>query len=154
MRGFTLIELIVTLAILAVLAMMAAPLAEMSTQRARELELRTSLREIRNAIDAYKKAGDEGRIARALDSTGYPKSLEMLVEGVEDKRDPKKSKVYFLRRIPRDPFDDDPERPAAETWAKRSYASEPEDPREGADVYDVFTRSEAVGLNGIRYREW
>jgi len=154
MRGFTLIELIVTLAILAVLAMMAAPLAEMSTQRARELELRTSLREIRNAIDAYKKAGDEGRIARALDSTGYPKSLEVLVEGVEDKRDPKKTKVYFLRRIPRDPFDDDPERPAAETWAKRSYASEPEDPREGADVYDVFTRSEAVGLNGIPYREW
>ena len=154
MPGFTLIELLVTLAILAVLAVVAIPVGEIALQRMKEHELRLALREIRSAIDTYKKNGDEGRIIRTLNSSGYPKNLDLLVEGVDDARDPKKAKIYFLRRIPRDPFYPDPTVPAQETWRLRSYASPPTDPQEGADVYDVMTRSEKTGLNGVPYRQW
>ncbi|EHP44250.1 general secretion pathway gspg related transmembrane protein [Cupriavidus basilensis OR16] len=153
-RGFTLIELLVTLAVTALLATMVVPLAQVTLQRQHEQELRRALREIRTAIDAYKQATDQGRIQRAIDSTGYPKSLNTLVDGVEDTRDPKKAKIYFLRRIPRDPLYTDYRVPDADTWGKRSYASEPSDPQEGADVYDVFSTSTAIGLNGIPYRRW
>lgn len=154
MRGFTLIELLVTLAIVAVLALFTVPVAEVAVQRTQEAELRHSLREIRNAIDAYKTASDEGRIARSIQSSGYPKSLEQLVEGVEDARDPKKAKIYFLRRIPRNPMDIDGAAEPADAWGKRAYASEPDDPEEGDDVYDVFVPSPAVGLNGMPYNKW
>lgn len=153
-NGFTLIELLVTLAILSVLALIAIPVAEVSLQRTKEQELRVALRDIRSAIDAYKKVVDEGRVVRTLNSTGYPKTLTMLVEGVEDARDPKKAKIYFLRRIPRDPFYPDNDTPDAETWALRSYASPPEDPQSGEDVYDIMSQSSKVGLNGIPYRQW
>lgn len=153
-KGFTLIELLVTLAITALLATMVVPLAEKSAQRQREQELRRALREIRGAIDAYKRATDEGRISRPIDSTGYPSSLEVLVDGVQDARDPKKRKIYFLRRVPRDPLHTDYSVHDAETWGKRSYASEASDPQEGADVYDVFSKSGSTGLNGIPYRRW
>src|SRR5437870_1515228 len=130
-KGFTLIELLVTLAILSVLALVAIPIAEVSLQRGKEQELRVALREIRTAIDAYKRAVDEGRIIRAVNSTNYPKNLALLMEGVEDARDPKKSKIYFLRRVPRDPFQPNPDIPDAETWSLRSYASPPDDPQAG-----------------------
>jgi len=86
--------------------------------------------------------------------SGYPKTLESLAEGIADAKDPKSAKIYFLRRIPRDPFSTDPAASATATWGKRSYASSPDDPAEGDDVYDVYTRSTATGLNGVRYREW
>jgi general secretion pathway protein G len=146
MRGFTLIEMLVTLAILALLASLALPLSELSVQRAKERELRQALRMVRGAIDDYKQAVDANRIARPADASGYPPTLEVLVEGVKDAKDPKGAKIYFLRRIPRDPFGGD--------WGLRSYASPPDDPQPGKDVYDVYSKSEGTGLDGVPYREW
>jgi general secretion pathway protein G len=153
-HGFTLIELLVTLAIIALLGTLVVPVAQVAALRRHELELRRDLREIRQAIDAYKRAGDEGRIARLAGATGYPPRLEMLVEGVRDLRSPRQGKIYFLRRLPRDPFNGDPALEDAQTWGKRSYASEPDEPKEGEDVYDVYSISSAVGLNGVPYGRW
>lgn len=153
-RGFTLIELLVTLAILALLGTLVVPVAQVTAQRRDEVELRRALREIRTAIDAYKKASDEGRVAKAAGASGYPPRLELLAEGVRDLRSPKQARIYFLRRLPRDPFNTDPELADAATWGKRSYASEPDEPKEGDDVYDVVSMSDRTGLNGIPYARW
>jgi len=156
MKGFTLIELLITVAIVAVLASVALPLNELVVQRAKEQDLRRSLREIREGLDAYKQAYDEGRVTltKSVDDSGYPKRLEDLVTGIEDQSDAQKRRIYFLRRLPRDPFATDPGASAAETWGKRSYESPPDEPQAGKDVFDVFSRSSAVGLNGRPLREW
>jgi general secretion pathway protein G len=153
MRGFTLIELLITVAILGLLASVAFPLSEVWALRAKEAELRTALRQLRGAIDAYKRASDEGRIARPADESGYPPSLKVLADGVRDAKSPKGAMIYFLRGVPRDPMAD-PALPPEKTWFTRSYESPPEAPREGKDVFDVFSRSERTGLNGIPYRQW
>ncbi|MEW5893710.1 MAG: type II secretion system protein [Pseudomonadota bacterium] len=153
-KGFTLIEMVVAVAILAVLAMLAAPLIELSGQRQKEAELRQALRQIRQAIDAYHQAALDKRIEVAADASGYPESLDVLVEGVPDIRKPDRPMIYFLRRLPRDPFHPDASVPAAETWGKRSYASPPDAPQAGEDVYDVYSLAQGTGLNGVAYREW
>lgn len=153
-RGFTLIELVITVAIVGILAMTAMPMIEMTAKRQKEVELRAALREIRSGIDAYRRAVDEGKVERKVDESGYPHRLDDLAQGVENRLDPNKARLYFLRRLPRDPFADDPTLPAAQSWGKRSYASPPDAPQEGADVFDVYSLSSGIGLNGIAYREW
>jgi general secretion pathway protein G len=146
--GFTLIEMVITVAIVALLASVALPLAEVTSQRSREQDLRRSLREVREAIDAYKRAADDGVIERKADASGYPPTLAALVQGVPDKRNPEAPKIFFLRRLPRDPMA--PE----EGWGLRSYASSAAEPKEGDDVYDVYSKSDAKGLNGVPYKDW
>ncbi len=153
-QGFSLIELLVTVAIVGLLASVAMPLMAMSSQRAKEQELRHSLQQIREAIDSYKRASDEKRIATEVGQSGYPPSLKILADGVADAKDPKGAKIYFLRRIPRDPFASDADAPPENAWGLRSYESPPGDPKPGKDVYDVRSLSEQKGLNGVPYAEW
>jgi general secretion pathway protein G len=152
--GFTLIEMVVTLALLGLLAMLAAPVAETAVQRSREQTLRQGLREIRDALDRYHGAVESGQIARRIGESGYPPSLEVLVAGVPNVQDPKGGRIYFLRRMPRDPFVRESNVAAESTWGRRSYASAPDDPRDGDDVFDVFSKDTGVGMNGTPYREW
>ena len=109
---------------------------------------------IREAIDAYKRAVDEGRIARSADGSGYPPSLDVLVDGASDAQSPTPKRIYFLRKLPRDPFYDRPGAAAAETWGLRAYASPPDAPFAGEDVFDVYSLSARSGLNGVAYRAW
>jgi general secretion pathway protein G len=152
--GFTIIELLVTLVIVSILASAILPMAELTVQRNKEQDLRHALREIREALDAYRQAGDEGRVVRKANESGYPPTLALLVDGVPDAKKPNGARIYFLRRIPRDPFYPDQTTPAAKTWGLRSYASSADDPKEGSDVYDVYSTTLGTGLNGMPYREW
>lgn len=153
--GFSLIELMVSLAIIALLSSAVLPLTHLNVQRGKEVALKSALRDIRKAIDDYKLAGDEGRIARNIELSGYPPSLEVLAEGVPDLKDVKgKRKIKFIRAIPRDPMQNDASLTNAETWGKRSYASEWDAPQAGEDVYDIYSLSEKTAINGSRYSEW
>lgn len=152
-RGFALIELLITVAIVGLLAGGAMTFADLAVQRSHEELLRANLREIRQAIDAYKQASDARRIARAADETGYPRTLSELVDGVTDITSPSGDKIYFLRRLPRDPMAD-ASLPAEATWGLRSYASAPDNPQPGRDVFDVHSMSPRRGLNGQPYEAW
>lgn len=147
-RGFTLIEVLITAAIVATLASIALPLSELAIQRSKETELRRALRDMRDALDAYKRASDEGRIRRSVDESGYPPSLATLVQGVPDAKSLTGGTLHFLRRIPRDPMHPDG------AWGIRSYETPASDPKSGKDVYDIYSLSERKGLNGVAYREW
>jgi general secretion pathway protein G len=151
-RGFSLIELMVVMAVLGLLAAAAFPMAEVMRQRERERELKQALWEIRSAIDAYKRAYDEGRIARSGPLSGYPPALEALALGAPSAV-AASARVYFLRRVPRDPFAP-PEVPAEASWALRSFDSPPERPAPGADVFDVHSRSDSAALDGTLLRSW
>jgi general secretion pathway protein G len=153
-RGFTFIELMMTLAIMATLALVAVPLGQVALQRDKERNLRSALIEIREALDAYKLASEAGRVEKKLGESGYPKHLEDLVNGVPDQKNPAKPLIFFLRRLPRDPFYLGQAKTAADTWRKRAYASAPDSPSEGDDVFDVFSSSDKVGLNGVPLKEW
>lgn len=161
-QGFTLIELVVTLALVSVLAMTALPLYEVVGTRLKESELRGALRTLRAALDAYKAAADSGLIRRETGDSGYPPSLEVLVQGVDVSSaaavnadgSPAPKRLVFLRSIPRDPFHADPTVAPAATWATRSYGSPPEAPVSGPDVFDVASTSPRTGSNGIPYGQW
>lgn len=152
--GFTLVELLITLAIVGMLAVITVPVAQVAVQRSHEQELRRALWEIRQGLDAYKRALEEGRIPRVAGASGYPPDLQTLVDGVPDQRDPQHRMQYFLRRIPRDPMNADMTQTPEQSWGLRSYASPASDPQPGDDVFDVYTRSAQTGLNGIPYRQW
>lgn len=153
-RGFTLIEMVITVAIVGLLATSVFPLAELGVQRAQEQDLRIALREIRNGLDRYKLAADQGHIEMRLGDSGYPSDLKSLVDGIVDIKSPDGKKIYFMRRIPRDPFNPDRTLHADETWALRSYDSPLDDPRPGKDIFDIRSESNRTGLNGIPYDEW
>lgn len=147
-KGFTLAELVMVAAVMVILASVALPVAKFTTRRTKEMELRAALREMRNAIDEYKRYSDAGLIPVDLGSDGYPTELEVLVEGVEVVGQIDK-KLKMLRRIPLDPMTGERE------WGLRSFRDEPDTTSWGGEnVYDVYSLSGGVGLNGIPYREW
>lgn len=159
LKGFTLIELMVTVAIIGILASATLPLLKMSVQRTKETELKQNLRTIRQAIDAYKQAVDDGKIKKDIGDSGYPPSLEAMVEGVDNIKSASRQKLYFLRRVPLDPMLPVEDTPGVtlesnEMWGLRSYDSAPDEPRAGKDVYDVYSLSAGVGLNGVPYAKW
>jgi general secretion pathway protein G len=146
--GFTLAELVMVAAIMVALAAVALPVAKFTTKRSRETELRAALRDMRNAIDEYKRYSDVGLIPVDLGTEGYPKELEVLVEGVDVVGQVDK-KAKFLRRIPIDPMT------GKEEWGLRSFQDEADSTSWGGEnVYDVYSLSGGVGLNGIPYRKW
>ncbi len=147
-RGFSLIELIVTVTIIAILAGLAVPLARNSIRRQNEVELRRGLREMRVAIDRYKEAADLGLIEVTLGTEGYPENLEVLVEGV-DQIGAVDRQLRFLRRIPVDPMTNSTD------WGLRSYQDDPDSTSWGGDnVFDVYTKSRGEAMDGTQYRDW
>lgn len=152
-RGFTLIELMITLSIVALLASIAMPMLQMTVKRNKEIELKNNLIQMREAIDAYKKASDEGRIEKKIQESGYPPNLEVLVEGVKDLSDPNGRKIKFLRKIPADPMRSQKQQ-EAQPWGLRSYDSEIDNPKYDKDVYDVYSLSMEKDSRGVPYSKW
>lgn len=146
-RGFTLAELVMVVALISILAAVAVPTAKFTIKRQREAELRLALRQMRNAIDEHKRLADQGMIQVELGTEGYPKELDVLVEGVDVVGQTVKKK--FLRRIPVDPMTGKAE------WGMRSYQDEPDSRTWGRqNVYDVYSLSAATALDGTKYKDW
>ena len=150
--GYTFIELLVVVSILFVLASAAMPLAQVASQRQREMELRRTLREMRTAIDKFKDAVDVGQIPTTEltpGSEGYPPDLETLVEGVTPANDASGRKLKFLRRVPIDPMTGSAE------WGLRAQQDRPDATSWGGkNVFDVYTKSQGTALDGTKYRDW
>ncbi|KAB7894659.1 general secretion pathway protein GspG [Serratia sp. Leaf50] len=153
-KGFTLIEMMVTLTIMATLAAAALPAVGKYATRQKEQELTLALQQIREALDAYHKLTLTGLVAKTADELGYPKELSVLSKGVVEKTAANKKQIYLLRHIPRDPFCDCEGRSNEETWKLRSSTSEPGNFDGGKDVYDIRSSSTLVGSNGIPYAQW
>jgi general secretion pathway protein G len=144
--GFTLLELIVAATILSILTLMALPLARVTIQREKERELRASLWQMRDAIDRYKDAAEQGKFQTKIDSQNYPPDLETLVKGVEAQAG---KKIRFLRSIPVDPMTKSTE------WGLRSMQDDPDsDSWGGQNVFDVYTKSQGTALDGTKYKDW
>jgi general secretion pathway protein G len=147
-RGFTLIELMITVLVISVLVGLAVPLARNTIKREKEIELHTALREVRTAIDKYKDASDKGLIMVKVDTEGYPENLQVLVDGVQLVGQVDK-KLKLLRRIPKDPMTNSTE------WGQRSYQDDPTSSSWGGqNVFDIFTKSEGTALDGSKYKDW
>lgn len=147
-RGYTMVEMVVVCALLVIVAAVALPTAKYSIKRGKEMELRQALRQMRNAIDEFKRYSDAGLIPVELGTDGYPSELEILIEGVEVIGQIDKS-VRFLRRIPVDPMTGEAE------WGLRSFQDDfDSDSWGGENVFDVYSLSEGVGLDGVPYQEW
>ena len=151
-RGYIFVELLIVTAILFILASAVMPLVQVTSQRQRESELRTALRQMRTAIDKFKDAVDQGRIAQtelSPGSEGYPPDLETLVEGVPIQNDASGAKLKFLRRIPIDPMTNGVE------WGLRACQDKPESASWGrGNVFEVYSKSSAVALDGTKYKDW
>ena len=158
-KGFTLIEILVVIAIISILAAGVMPLTRMTVKRAKEMELRAGLRVLRSAIDAFKKDCDEKKLSSLqgycqADQNNYPESLEKLTEPLKLAGAVDRTKKY-LRRLPRDPMTplDSPENP--NNWGLRSYGDDRDSTSWGGDnVYDVYSKSEALSLDGSKYNTW
>jgi len=147
-RGFTLIELMITVLVISVLVGLAVPLARNTIKREKEFELHTALREVRTAIDKYKDASDKGLIMVKVDTEGYPENLQVLVDGVQLVGQVDK-KLKLLRRIPKDPMTNSTE------WGQRSYQDDPTSSSWGGqNVFDIYTKSEGTALDGSKYKDW
>ncbi len=147
-RGFTLLEMVATMAIMTILAGAALPLAQEHAQRMKEVELRRDLREIRTAIDRYKDFSDRGLIPVETDTYGYPPTLETLVRGVPLKGDPD-LRYRFLRKIPVDPMTGNTD------WGLRSMQDDPDTQTWGGqNVFDVYDNSGGTALDGTQYSSW
>jgi general secretion pathway protein G len=153
-KGFTIVELLVVMAVLGVLAAAIMPLGEALLKAQKERELKQALWEIRGAIDDYKRAADRGALKLAVGESGYPPSLKALEAGIADGRATATGQsLYFLRQIPRDPFAS-PELAAEATWRLRSYASPPDKPAPGTDVFDIRSSSDDIAMDGTPYAKW
>jgi general secretion pathway protein G len=147
-RGFTLIELMITVLVISVLVGLAVPLARNTIKREKEIELHTALREVRTAIDKYKDASDKGLIMVKVDTEGYPENLQVLVDGVQLVGQVDK-KLKLLRRIPKDPMTNSTD------WGQRSYQDDPTSSSWGGqNVFDIHTKSEGTALDGSKYKDW
>jgi general secretion pathway protein G len=151
-HGYSFVELLIVTAILFILASAVMPLAQVTSQRQRESELRLALRQVRTAIDKFKDAVDQGRIAQtelSPGSEGYPPDLETLVEGVPIQNDASGAKLKFLRKIPTDPMTNSSE------WGLRAYQDKPDSTSWGrGNVFDIYSKSSATALDGTKYKDW
>lgn len=150
--GFTFVELVVATAVMMILASAAMPIVRVSVKRQKEAELRYTLREVRKAIDEFKMWADSGRLAAhelTFGGENYPSSLDQLVEGVTLANDASGRRKKFLRRIPIDPIT------GSTDWGLRSYTDKPDAlVWGGTSVFDLYSKADGKGLNGIKYRDW